>query len=237
MAEILQNIPEHVAIIMDGNARWAKSKNLPKIAGHKKGADNVEIIVEKAKNLGIKYLTLYTFSTENWKRPKDEVDYLMNLLNEYLQNKFIQKMIKNNVKLNFIGDIENIKKKGSDIKKSIEKAIDLTKNNSAFNLNIALNYGGRDEIIRAINKILISDIKNIDENNFKNYLDTKNFPDPELLIRTGGKKRISNFLLWQIAYTEIYITNIFWPDFNEIEFEKAINFYQNETRNFGGRIE
>lgn len=237
MTEILQNIPKHVAIIMDGNARWAKIKNLPKIAGHKKGADNVEIIVEKAKSLGIKYLTLYTFSTENWKRPKDEVDYLMNLLNEYLQNKFIQKMIKNNVKLNFIGDIENIEKKGNNIKKSIEKAIDLTKNNSDFNLNIAINYGGRDEIIRAINKILISDIKNIDENNFKNYLDTKNFPDPELLIRTGGKKRISNFLLWQIAYTEVYITDIFWPDFDEIEFEKAINFYQNETRNFGGRIE
>ncbi len=237
MTEILQNIPKHVAIIMDGNARWAKIKNLPKIAGHKKGADNVEIIVEKAKSLGIKYLTLYTFSTENWKRPKDEVDYLMNLLNEYLQNKFIQKMIKNNVKLNFIGDIENIEKKGNNIKKSIKKAIDLTKNNSDFNLNIAINYGGRDEIIRAINKILISDIKNIDENNFKNYLDTKNFPDPELLIRTGGKKRISNFLLWQIAYTEVYITDIFWPDFDEIEFEKAINFYQNETRNFGGRIE
>jgi undecaprenyl diphosphate synthase len=237
LTEILQNIPKHVAIIMDGNARWAKIKNLPKIAGHKKGADNVEIIVEKAKSLGIKYLTLYTFSTENWKRPKDEVDYLMNLLNEYLQNKFIQKMIKNNVKLNFIGDIENIEKKGNNIKKSIKKAIDLTKNNSDFNLNIAINYGGRDEIIRAINKILISDIKNIDENNFKNYLDTKNFPDPELLIRTGGKKRISNFLLWQIAYTEVYITDIFWPDFDEIEFEKAINFYQNETRNFGGRIE
>ncbi|MDR0675879.1 MAG: di-trans,poly-cis-decaprenylcistransferase [Elusimicrobiota bacterium] len=231
-----QRIPLHVAIIMDGNARWAKSKNLSLINGHKKGADNIELIVKKAKKIGVKILTLFAFSTENWKRPKEEVSYLMKLLKEYLESKFLQKMNADNVKVNFIGDLSVF---SESIKNLIKNTINITKNNSGFILNIALNYGGRDEIIRAIKKLIEAKETNIDEETFaKKYLDTKDYPDPELLIRTGGNFRISNFLLWQIAYTEIYVTNTFWPDFNGDELEKAIkNFYMNEKRNFGGRIE
>ncbi|WP_427338685.1 isoprenyl transferase [Caloranaerobacter sp. DY30410] len=228
-------LPRHIAIIMDGNGRWAKKRFLPRTAGHKEGVERVKEIVKACGNLGIEYLTLYAFSTENWARPKDEVDTLMKLLVEYLR-KELDTLHKNNVRIKVLGNIDEL----PDLpKKEIIKAIEKTKNNKKLILNIALNYGARDEIIEAVRNIILDvkhnkiDIEEINKENFKKYLYTSNQPDPDLLIRTSGEQRVSNFLLYQIAYSEFYFTNTLWPDFKEEHLYRAILEYQNRERRFG----
>lgn len=223
-------IPEHVAIIMDGNGRWAKKRGLPRVMGHKQGAQNVTNIVEAASKLGIKYLTLFTFSVENWRRPQTEINALMNLFEQVLSEK-LPGLIKNNVKLNLIGDLSAIRKSTCH---KFEEAIQKTSQNSGLILTIALNYSGRDDIIRAINRIISDGIKSVDEETFSSYLDTAKLPDPELIVRTSGEARISNFLLWQIAYSEVYFSETLWPDFTEKDLDDAVKDFQNRDRRFGG---
>jgi undecaprenyl diphosphate synthase len=231
----LKNIPKHIAIIMDGNGRWAKERGLPRIAGHREGINSVREITRICGEIGIKYLTLFTFSTENWNRPKREVKALMTLLLSTIK-KEIKELHKNNVKFSTIGDISILPK---STEKGIKEGIELTFNNSGLNLILALNYGSRQEILSAVNNI-ISDINkkdieidSIDENIFSSYLYTNNCPDPDLLIRTSGELRISNFLLWQSAYTEMYLTDTYWPSFRENELFQAILDFQNRERRFG----
>ncbi len=231
-----KNIPKHIAIIMDGNGRWAKQKKLPRIAGHKAGVEALRDVIKTASSNDIKYLTLYAFSTENWKRPKSEVNALMDLLVYYLR-KEVSSLHKNNVKINIIGDIS----KFPDLAiKEINKAIDKTNKNTGLVVNIALNYGSRDELINVVkligeklnnNEVTLNDIN---ENLISNFLYTKNIPDPDLIIRTSGEKRLSNFLLWQAAYSELFFTKVYWPDFKSNNFIEAIKEYQNRTRRFGG---
>lgn len=230
------NIPEHVAIIMDGNGRWAKQRNMPRTMGHKAGVETIRRIVKEADRLGIKYITLYAFSTENWKRPKDEVNALMKLLVQYLKSE-VTELHKNGVVLKVLGDIEALQE---ECKKEIEESIELTKNNTGLVLNVAFNYGGRDEIIRAV-KNIVSDIQgekinkeNINQDLFSEYLYTKDSPDPDLIIRPSGEQRISNFLLWQCAYSEFWYSNVNWPDFSEKDLQQAIYDYQNRDRRYGG---
>lgn len=228
-------LPNHIAIIMDGNRRWAKEKNLPSIMGHKEGAQALRKIIRHSGKIGIKYLTVYAFSTENWKRTKEEVDYLMNLLIDSL-NQYLSEALENDVTLNFIGNIKELPEK---VQKTIKESEEKTQNNKRLNLQIALNYGSRLEIINAVkeicqeykaNKITINDIN---ENIINQYLYTKNIPDPELLIRTGGEFRISNYLLWQSAYTEFYSTKAMWPDFTPEELDKALNEFSRRQRRYG----
>lgn len=230
------NIPNHVAIIMDGNGRWAKKRFLPRTAGHQEGMKRVMDIVEVAKKLNIKYLSLYAFSTENWKRPQEEIDGLMKILVHYIRSE-LDKIHENNIRIQVMGDITKLPKTPRE---EIEKAIEKTKNNSKMILNIGLNYGGRDEIIYGIKNIL-EDIKmgKIDEDDittelFSKYIYTQNLPDPDLLIRPSGELRLSNFMLYQIAYTEFWFSDIYWPDFKEEYFYKAIIDYQKRNRRFGG---
>lgn len=230
------NIPKHIAIIMDGNGRWAKQRKLPRSMGHKAGVETIRRILKEADRLGVKYMTLYAFSTENWKRPKDEVDALMKLLVQYLTNE-VEGLHQNGVVLRILGDIDALP---DVVKERIYEAIDLTKNNEGIVLNVAFNYGGRDEIVRAI-KNIVSDVEsgnvneeNIDQNLISNYLYTKDSPDPDLIIRPSGEQRISNFLLWQCAYSEFWYSNVNWPDFSESDLQKAIYDYQNRDRRFGG---
>ena len=230
------NIPKHIAIIMDGNGRWAKQRKLPRSMGHKAGVETIRRILKEADRLGVKYITLYAFSTENWKRPKDEVDALMKLLVQYLTNE-VEGLHQNGVILRILGDINALP---GAVKEKICEAIDLTKNNKGIVLNVAFNYGGRNEIVRAI-KNIVSDVEsgnvneeNIDENLISNYLYTKDSPDPDLIIRPSGEQRISNFLLWQCAYSEFWYSNVNWPDFSESDLQKAIYDYQNRDRRFGG---
>ena len=208
----LEKVPTHIAIIMDGNGRWAKSRFLPRAAGHKAGVEAIREVIKESQRLGVKHLTLYAFSTENWKRPKLEVDTLMTLLATYL-SKEIKELHANNVKVTTIGDISKLPKNCIE---QLNNAFELTKDNTGVNLNLALNYGSRNE------------------NTIKNYLDTKSIPDPDLIIRTSGEQRLSNFLMWEAAYSEFYFTDIHWPDFNRIELQKAIYVYQNRDRRFGG---
>lgn len=231
------NIPQHVAIIMDGNGRWAAKRALPKKAGHKAGADALEKVSRAAIDIGIKHLTVYAFSTENWKRSQEEIDGIMDLLRSYLKS-HIARAERDTVKVDVIGDISRL---DEDIVQQIETLKDLTKDKTGMCLHIGLNYGGRDEIVRAVKKIGY-DIKDgtllpeeLDEEVFASYLDTAKYGDPELLIRTSGEERISNFLLWQIAYTEFYYTDRLWPDFTAEDLKKAIYQYQNRNRRFGGR--
>lgn len=230
------SLPKHVAIIMDGNGRWAEKRHLPRIAGHREGMERVKEIVKVASNLGIKYLSLYAFSTENWKRPKDEIDGLMRLLVQYLRNE-LNALNKNNVKIIVLGDISKLPNTPQN---EIIKAVNRTKDNTGMVLNIALNYGGRNEIIKSVKDILKDykmgkiDIDSLDEDLFKKYLYTKDQPDPDLLIRPSGELRISNFMLYQIAYTEFWFSDIYWPDFKEEDFYKAIIDYQKRDRRFGG---
>ena len=231
----LKNVPKHIAIIMDGNGRWAKERGLPRIAGHREGINSVREITRVCGEIGVKYLTLFTFSTENWNRPKREVKALMTLLLSTIK-KEIKELHKNNVKFSTIGDISILPK---STEKGIKEGIELTFNNSGLNLILALNYGSRQEILSAVNNI-ISDINkkdieidSIDENIFSSYLYTNNCPDPDLLIRTSGELRISNFLLWQSAYTEMYLTDTYWPSFRENELFQAILDFQNRERRFG----
>ncbi len=230
------NIPKHVAIIMDGNGRWAKKRLLPRNAGHKKGAQVVEQIVEDAEGLGIKYLTVYAFSTENWKRPKEEVDALMNLLSDYLKD-CIERSNKNNMIVRVIGDKTALR---DDIVEKIDELEVISSKNTGITFTIAINYGSRDEMVRAMKK-MASDIENgsvkaddINEKMFEEYLDTKGMPDPDLLIRTSGEERLSNYMLWQLAYSEFYFTDVLWPDFDKEELINAIVKYNSRERRYGG---
>jgi len=228
-------IPEHISIIMDGNGRWAKKNSLPRISGHKKGVGSVRAITKKCDEIGIKYLSLYTFSSENWKRPRSEVKALMRLLLTTIRHE-IKDLNKNNVRLMTIGNLNDLP---DDAKKGMEEGLELTKNNSGLNLILALSYGSRNEILRMVKsitaKVMDGDISpnKIKESDIISELDTSNIPDPDLLIRTGGEFRLSNFLLWQIAYSEIYVTEKYWPDFRENELLKAIEDYQSRDRRFG----
>lgn len=232
----LDNMPTHIAIIMDGNGRWAKSRFLPRTAGHKAGVETIRKVVKEADRLGIQYLTLYAFSTENWKRPKLEVDALMNLLVTYLRNE-IDELHKNNVKLTAVGDFEKLPEA---CVKELHSAMDKTKDNTGVHLNLALNYGGRNDIREAVVEIAKEykegkiSLEDITEERIKKHLSTGEIPDPDLVIRTSGEQRLSNFLLWDIAYSEFYYTDIHWPDFDGEELEKAIYAYQKRDRRFGG---
>ena len=229
------NIPDHIAVIMDGNGRWAKKHGKKRFFGHREGMKRVRDIVEAAVDNNVNYLTLFAFSTENWLRPKEEIKFLMTLLEEFVK-KEVSKLAKNNIKLKFIG---NFSKLSDKYLKLIKEAETFTEKCNGLNLNIALSYGGRQEILDAIKKLLEDyknnkiQLSNIDHNLFSQYLYTKDIPDPDLLIRTSGEYRISNFLLWQIAYTELYITETLWPDFTKKEFEKALLDYSKRERRFG----
>ncbi len=232
----MDRIPKHIAIIMDGNGRWAKQQGMPRTMGHRAGVEALRNIVRFSSNLGVKYLTVYAFSTENWRRPQSEIGILMSLLKEYVR-KELDELNANNVKIRILGDIYQLPK---DVLESILFACQKTKDNTGLIFNLALNYGGRAELIMAIKKI-INDVQNnyleteeINENLFDSYLYTAGCPEPELLIRTSGEMRLSNFLLWQVAYSEIVVVKECWPDFNEKSLHDAIRTYQNRERRFGG---
>lgn len=229
------NVPQHIAIILDGNGRWAKSKGMPRNYGHAQGSKNVEKICEVAYKMGVKYLTVYAFSTENWNRPQSEVDALMTLLRNYMKT-CLKTAEKNRMKVRVIGDKTRL---DDDIRTRIEELEEASKNNDGLNFQIAINYGSRDEMVRAMRKMMkdcetgkiTSD--EVTEEVFESYLDTHGIPDPDLLIRTSGELRLSNYLLWQLAYTEFYFTDVPWPDFTKEELEKAIMQYNNRDRRYG----
>ncbi len=229
------NIPKHVAIILDGNGRWAKKRRMPRNYGHTQGSKVVEKICEDAYHMGIEYLTVYAFSTENWRRPKEEVDALMKLLGNYLETS-IKTSAKNNMKVRIIGDTSVL---SDGIRRSIDELEKASANNTGLNFQVAINYGSRDEILRAVKAISREvkegslTLKEIDEALFGSFLDTKEIPEPDLLIRTSGEQRLSNFLLWQSAYTELYFTDVLWPDFNKEELRKAVEYYSSRKRKFG----
>ena len=236
MEDVL-NIPQHIAIIMDGNRRWAKEKGKEASEGHKAGAENLEKIARDCNKLGVKILTVYAFSTENWKRSKDEVSALMVLLRNYLK-KFSKDANKDNIKIRVLGDIDKLE---PNLKKSINDAIERTKNNTGLTINIAFNYGGRAEITNAMKKIAIKlenkeiKIEDINENLINQNLYTQDQPDPDLLIRPGGELRISNFLHWQLVYSEFYFTDKYWPDFSKEDLIEAIKVFNKRNRKFGGK--
>ena len=229
------NIPKHIAIIMDGNGRWAKAHSLPRIAGHKEGIDSVRAITKKCGDIGVKHLSLYTFSSENWRRPKNEVKALMRLLLLTIRRE-IKDLNKNNVRLTTIGNMGNLP---DDARKGMEEGLKITEKNSGLNLILALSYGGRQEILKMVQSIARKAVngelepEKLSESDIVNELDTAKIPDPDLLIRTGGELRISNFLLWQIAYSEIYVTDIYWPEFREKELLDAVADFQARERRFG----
>ena len=229
-------VPQHIAIILDGNGRWAKSKGMPRNYGHAQGSKNVERICEEAWRMGIKYLTVYAFSTENWNRPDSEVAALMTLLRNYMKT-CLKTAAKNDMKIRVIGDIEPL---DNDIKNRVRELEEATVNNGGLNFTIALNYGSRDEITRAARRMARDCAEGklkadeIDESVFESYLDTHGIPDPDLMIRTSGEQRLSNYLLWQLAYSEFYFTDVPWPDFTKEELVKAIEEYNHRHRRFGG---
>lgn len=229
-------IPQHIAIILDGNGRWAKSKGMPRNYGHTMGAKNVEVVCKAAHDLGVKYLTMYAFSTENWNRPENEVNALMKLLESYLKN-CIRTADKNNMRVRVIGDTSRLSEKFREQIRELETA---SAKNDGLNLQIAINYGSRDEMLRAM-RCMAEDVaagnitpEGISETVFETYLDTAGIPDPDLLIRTSGEQRLSNYLLWQLAYSEFYFTDVPWPDFHKEELERAIEAYNKRDRRFGG---
>ena len=232
-------VPKHVAIIMDGNGRWAKKRFLPRNAGHAQGSRVAEQICEDAWNLGIEYLTIYAFSTENWSRPKDEVDALMKLLRKYMKDS-IARSSKNNMRVHVIGDISAL---DEDLQESIRKLEEVSSVNTGLKFQVAINYGGRDEILRAARAFAkecadgTKTPEQLDEALFYSYFDTAGIPYPDLMIRTSGEMRTSNFLPWQLAYTEFYFTDVLWPDFNKKELQKAIEYYAGRDRRFGGVTE
>ena len=231
-----RRIPQHIAIIMDGNGRWATKKGLPRSFGHNKGVSVLKEIIKASKNLGCRVLTVFAFSTENWTRPSKEVDYLINLFGKVL-SKEIDEIHSESIKIKFIGDLSPFPE---TLKLILQSAESRTQNNQDFILNVCVNYGGRQEIVKVAKEIALKSFNGeikaseVNEELFNSELLTKGVKDPELLIRTSGEKRISNFLLWQLAYSEIYITDVLWPDFNEVEFLKAIIDYQSRNRRFGG---
>jgi undecaprenyl diphosphate synthase len=216
---------------MDGNGRWAENKNLPRLAGHKAGTKNIRSIIEESTKLGIKHLTLFAFSTENWRRPSSEVEGIMDILKDVI-NSETPILHQKDVKILHIGSLEKL---SNELKQSILYATDLTRNNKSLSLNIAFNYGGRAEIIEAVKKIFIDNIsiQDLNENTLSSYLDTAGIPDPDLIIRTGGEMRLSNFLIWQSAYSEYYSTSKFWPDFKKNDLHKALDTYKRRDRRFG----
>jgi len=232
----MSSLPVHVAIIMDGNGRWAKKRMMPRVAGHRAGMGKVKTIIRMSSDIGIRYLTLYAFSTENWKRPKEEVGALMGLLIEYLQ-KELDEMHEKNVIFNTIGDITKLPK---EVIAVLENAKEKTKNNTGMTLNIALNYGSRAEIAEAVRKIAgeVKDgglaVEDIDMQTISDHLETAGQPDPDFMIRTSGEERLSNYLLYQLAYAEFYFTPVYWPDFDEREYENALVEYQGRQRRYGG---
>ncbi len=236
MADTQRTIPAHVAIIMDGNGRWAKKRGLPRTMGHAQGAKVVEQILEDADHMGIRYLTVYAFSTENWTRPGTEVKALMNLLRTYMKTS-LAKCAKNNVRIRVIGDKSRL---DPDLQDSIRTLEEATKNNTGIGFQIAINYGSRDEITRAVRKIAQKTAagelrpEDITEETISDALDTAGIPDPDLLIRTCGEERLSNFLMWQLSYSEMYFTDTAWPDFTKEELEKAVDAYNHRERRFGG---
>ncbi|WP_028236318.1 isoprenyl transferase [Pseudobutyrivibrio sp. MD2005] len=230
------NVPEHIAIILDGNGRWAKSKGMPRTYGHTVGAKNVETICRAANELGVKYVTMYAFSTENWSRPADEVKALMKLLGEYIKT-CMKTAKKDNLKVRFIGDLSKLDDK---LRKAIDELTEYSSQFTGLTLTIAINYGSRDEMTRAVKKVA-EDVKDgnlevdsIDEALFSSYLDTKDIPDPDFMIRTSGEQRLSNYLLWQLAYAEFYFTPVPWPEFTPEELKKAVEEYDKRNRRFGG---
>jgi len=229
-------LPSHIAIIMDGNGRWAKKRAMPRIAGHHEGMQTVRKIARIADDIGIKVLTLYAFSTENWKRPKSEVDYLMSLPQMFL-NSFMPELMERNIRVEMIGDKEGLP---SNTKQALNAAMEKTKNNTGLILNFAMNYGSRAEIVKAMKDIMIEvnegklSLEAVDEKLIDQYLLTSNLPEPDLLIRTSGEVRLSNFMLWQLAYTEFWFTDILWPDFDQETFMEAIQAYQQRNRRYGG---
>ncbi len=242
MADKTENeykIPQHVAIIMDGNGRWAKKRGLPRTAGHAQGARVVEQILEDAEHMGIRYLTVYAFSTENWSRPDSEVKALMNLLRTYMKTS-LAKCAKNNVRIRVIGDKTKL---DEDLQKSIANLEESTKENTGIGFQIAINYGARDELRRGVTSLARKVQKgelapeDITEETISNELDTAGIPDPDLLIRTCGEERLSNFLMWQLSYSEMYFTDVAWPDFNKQELEKAVDAYNHRERRFGGLMQ
>lgn len=232
-----ENLPKHIAIIMDGNRRWAKNKGLPVSLGHKEGAKTLEKIVRYAKSIGIKYITVYAFSTENWKRTEEEVSALMNLMLNYLES-YSKRADSENIRVKILGSRQGLSEKMKDL---IEKCMERTKNNTGITFNIALNYGGRDEIIKAVKTIAQKvkeneiNIEDITEQTISDNLYTQNQPDPDLLIRTSGEIRLSNFLPWQLVYTEFVFVEKNWPDFNEQDLDEAIKIYQKRNRKFGAK--
>lgn len=228
------DIPQHIAIIMDGNGRWAKSKGLPRIAGHKVGADSLKEAVKTCAEVGVKYLTVYAFSTENWNRPKEEVSFLMTLFAETLERE-VKDLAKNNVRLRFLGRLQDF---SLELQAKMKNAMDVLSKNTGLNLNVMVNYGGRAEIVDAVREICASRVthpasQEISEQDIQAHLYTRDIPDPDLLIRTASEMRISNFLLWQIAYAEIYVTDVYWPDFRKKELLAAIEAYGRRERRFG----
>jgi undecaprenyl diphosphate synthase len=231
-------IPQHLAIIMDGNGRWAERRGLPRSAGHREGAKTVRKIITSCLNFNIPILTIFAFSTENWKRPKNEITFLMKLFERVL-SKEKANLTKNNIKINFIGKLDNLP---NSLTEKMKELHECTKSNDKLILNIAINYSGRSEIVDALKSILLKinkkklTIEEINENIIKDNLYTRNLPDPDLLIRTAGEMRVSNFMLWQIAYTELWVTPVFWPDFNENNLVEAIRNFQKRVRKYGGKI-
>jgi undecaprenyl diphosphate synthase len=223
-------LPVHIAVIMDGNGRWARKRGLPRVAGHRSGINAVREVVEGSAELGISVLTLYAFSVENWKRPATEVRTLMLLLREYL-NREIDNLDRNNIRLRTIGRTEQLE---PSVRTELQKAIDRTKSNTGMTFVVALNYGGRAEIVDAVNQLLAERRDSVDEAEFARHLYTSEYPDPDLLIRTSGELRVSNFLLWQIAYTEMYVTDTLWPDFSRKDLYEAILAFQKRERRYGG---
>lgn len=230
-----QRLPRHVAIIMDGNGRWAQRRKQPRLFGHKAGADSVRDIVEVCREIGIPYLTLYAFSSENWRRPDQEVSGLMKILKRYLESE-LPRMLQNDVRLRAIGDENRLP---DSVRESLRNATEATAANSKLTLNLALSYGSRDEIVRAVRQLAVScrdgnlDPSSITEKDITTHLDTSGMPDPDLMIRTGGESRLSNFLLWQLSYAEIYFTDVMWPDFRKDVFLQAISSFQARERRFG----
>ena len=230
-----RNVPRHIAIILDGNGRWAKKRGLPRTAGHAAGSEQFRKIATYCKNIGVEYLTVYAFSTENWKRPEEEVGTIMKLLDRYL-HEAIETMERDKIKMKILGDVSSL---SESLQKEIEETNEISKRYEGFQANICLNYGGRDEIVKAAMRYAADVAEGkaegkIDEEGFSSYLYSAGIPDPDLLIRPGGEKRISNFLLWQLAYSEFYFTDVLWPDFTEAELDKAIDEFNSRDRRFGG---
>lgn len=236
--EVNRKIPQHIAIILDGNGRWAKKRHMPRNMGHAQGSKAVEKVCEDAYKMGVKYLTVYAFSTENWSRPQEEVDALMNLLRSYMKD-CIKISKKNNMRVRIIGDKSRL---ASDIQESIAALEEASKDNTGLYFQVAINYGGRDEIVRAVRKIATKVVNSelsaeqITDEVIASHLDTAGVPDPDLLIRTSAEQRISNFLLWQLSYSEFYFPEVLWPDFTKDDLEKAIDFYNSRERKFGGLV-